>query len=437
MKKIVMLVLMLALVLSLYACGQAAGGQTEAVQEPAAETEDDETDTADTEAETAGTDAEEETADVDTEEETADADAEAETEDTDSEAEAGPSGEFDMELTAMALASDMKAGWNLGNSLDAFSGSGLSSETSWGNPKTTQALVQDIRDMGFTTIRIPVTWGIHADDTGHVDEEWMARVKEVVDYAYGIGMYVILNTHHDNSYYDIGGCVESEETYEKTLAKMTGLWTEIAETFRDYDEHLVFETLNEPRTEGSANEWSGGTKEEREIVYGLNEAIVQAIRATGGNNAYRFIMVPCYGATNNMDVLRTMTLPEDDRILVSVHAYSPYLFAMAESGGSEFTNSDRVEITAIFRSLNNIFIQKGIPVVIGEYGCTNKDNLEDRIAWAEHYVSTAKGYGIPCVVWDNNSPKGQTGEECFGLYDRKAGEWLFPELVETMIRAAE
>ena len=346
--------------------------------------------------------------------------------------------EFDTEKTPLEIAAEMKTGWNLGNSLDAFSDTGLGSETSWGNPKTTQKMVDDVRDIGFTTIRIPVTWGIHADENGHVDEKWMARVKEVVDYAYQDGLYIILNSHHDNSYYDIGGCVKSEETYQASLHKMTGLWTEIAETFRGYDEHLVFETMNEPRTEGSPNEWSGGTEEERKIVYGLNAAIVSAVRATGGNNTYRCIMVPCYGANCQYNILSTMELPEDDRILVSVHAYTPYAFAMQGDGGTAlFSASHKSELDTLFRNLNILFVKKGIPVVIGEFGCTNKDNIDERCAWAEYFVSGAKMYGIPCIVWDNNSRKGQTGEECFGLYDRRSGEWSWPELAETMIRVWE
>ncbi|MGN0636921.1 MAG: cellulase family glycosylhydrolase [Huintestinicola sp.] len=343
--------------------------------------------------------------------------------------------DFDTKMTSMDIVKDMGAGWNLGNSLDAL-GTGLNSETAWGNPKTTKDMIDDICKAGFKTIRIPVSWGKHCDSKGNVDKDWMKRVKEVVDYAYSNGVYVILNSHHDNSYYDIGGCVKSEETLNRSVKKMTTLWTQIANTFKDYDEHLIFETLNEPRTEGSAKEWSGGTAEEREVVYTLNEKIVAAIRKTGGNNAYRHIMVPAYAATSSTNILKQLELPDDDRIIVSVHAYNPYFFAMDANGSGTFTDNDKKELDKFFKELNSIFVSKGIPVVIGEFGATNKNNLEDRVAWAKYYVSGAGKYNIPCVLWDNNSGR-RSGGECFGIYSREKKAFNYPEIVEAIVQAAK
>ena len=347
-----------------------------------------------------------------------------------------PTDGFDVEKTSAEIAREMKIGWNLGNTLDTWDGSGLDSETSWGNPKTTEKMILDIKAMGFNTVRVPVTWSIHTDDRGNIDSEWTTRVKEVVDYAYNNDMYVILNSHHDDSFFDIGGCLSNEDTYAENIEKMANLWTNIANTFKDYDERLVFETMNEPRTVGSAEEWMGGTAAEHEIVFGLNDAIVKAIRATDGNNAYRHIMVPAYAATPLTKVLRKMELPDDDRIIVSIHAYSPYSFAMDENGPSDFTSSDKKELDKFFSQLGKIFISKGIPVVIGEFGATNKNNLDDRCEWAEYYVKGAGQYGIPCAVWDNNIGN-ESGAECWGLYDRATGEWLFPEIAETMVRSAD
>ena len=341
---------------------------------------------------------------------------------------------FDTKKTSMDIVKDMGAGWNLGNSLDAL-GTGLGSETAWGNPKTTKDMIDDICEAGFKTVRIPVSWGKHCDSKGNVDKDWMARVKEVVDYAYDNGVYVILNSHHDNSYYNVGECVKSEAELKKSVKKMTTLWTQISKTFKNYDEHLIFETLNEPRTEGSAKEWSGGTAEEREIVYTLNNEIVKAIRATGGNNAYRHIMVPSYAATSDINILKQMQLPDDDRIIMSVHAYSPYFFAMAENGSSTFSANDKKELDNFFKNLNSIFVSKGTPVVIGECGATNKKNLEDRVAWAEYFVKGAGKYNIPCVIWDNNSGK-RSGGECFGIYSREKKEFSYPEIAKAFVNAA-
>lgn len=344
-------------------------------------------------------------------------------------------GSFDKNVTAKELTSNMKIGWNLGNSLDAL-GSGMSSETAWGNPKTTKAMIDDIKAQGFNAIRIPVSWGRHTDKDGNVDEQWMKRVKEVVDYAYKNDMYVILNSHHDNEYYDIGGCAKSDKTYKASEKKMTKLWTQIANEFKKYNEHLIFETLNEPRTEGSAKEWTGGTGAEREVVNNLNSAIVSAIRATGGNNEYRYIMVPAYAATSNMGALRAMKLPDDERIIVSVHAYSPYNYAMNSGYSKKFSDSDKKELDKFFSDLNSLFISKGIQVVIGEFGATNKGDEADRCLWAEYYIKGAAKYGIPCVWWDNNSGDSEGGE-CFGIYNRKTGEWTFKDLADTLIRSAK
>lgn len=334
---------------------------------------------------------------------------------------------------AMNFVSQMGIGWNLGNSLDSTS-NGASSEISWGNPLTTEEMILDIKEMGFDTVRIPVSWYLHVNMEGKVEPTWMARVKEVVNYAYDNGMYVILNSHHDNLFYDIGGCVKREKTFEASKERMKNLWAQIAEEFKDYDEHLIFETLNEPRTVGSEKEWQGGTPEEREVVYALNEVIVETIRESGGNNKDRYIMVPSYGATNNIEVLKEMKLPDDDHLIMSVHAYSPYDFAMNGDATGEFTESDRKELDSLFSALNEVFVSKNIPVVLGEFGATNKDNLEDRCAWADYYVRGAKKYNMVSIVWDNNN-YGE-GAEYFGLYNRREGTWYFPELAEAYTAAA-
>ncbi len=336
--------------------------------------------------------------------------------------------------TAVEFVSGLGVGWNLGNSLDAL-GTGLTSETAWGNPKTTQQMILDVKAMGFDVLRVPVSWGLHCDGDGTVDPAWMARVKEVVDYGYNNGMTVILNSHHDCDYYDIGGCAESEETLAASVTKMKKLWEQIAETFRDYDTRLIFETLNEPRTIGSPNEWSGGLPSEQKVVDRLNREILETIRSSGGNNPRRFVMMPAYAATPNLNTLMAMELPEDDRIIVSVHAYSPYNFAMNAEGSAQFTDSDRRELDSFFENLNLLFVKKGIPVILGEFGATNKNNLEDRCAWAEYYVQGAGKFGIPCVVWDNNDASA-AGAEMFGLYDRARGEWYFPELAKAYTDAA-
>ena len=290
---------------------------------------------------------------------------------------------FNKDKTSFQITEEIKIGWNLANTFDSWDGIGLDSETSWGNPKTTEKMILDIKEMGFNAIRIPVSWAIHTQE-GRIDTEWLMRVKEVVNYAYDNDMYVILNSHHDDDYFDIGACVASEDTYAANIKKMSNLWTQIANAFKDYDERLLFETMNEPRAKNSEKEWLGGTSEEREVVYALNDAIVKAIRATGGNNEYRHILVPDYAANCNPSILKKMKLPDDDRIIVSVHAYIPYSFAMDANGPTEFSNSDKKEIDKLFKKLYKIFIRKGIPVIMGEFGAVNKENLNEEGGLHEH-----------------------------------------------------
>ena len=337
---------------------------------------------------------------------------------------------------AQKFVSKIKVGWNLGNALDATGGSGLNTETSWGNPKTTQKMIKDIKAAGFNTLRIPTSWGIHSDANGNVDKEWMDRVQEVVDYAYKNNMYVILNSHHDNAYYQIGKMAESEDACNASIKKMSNVWKQISRRFKNYDHKLMFETLNEPRTEGSRNEWSGGTQPERDVLVKLNQAIVSTIRSTGGNNAYRFILVPAYAATSSTNILRQTEFPDDDRVIVSVHAYSPYNFAMNASGSSAFSDNDKKELDRFFSDLDSIFIQNGRAVIIGETGATNKNNDEDRKQWAVYFINGASKYHIPCVMWDNNSKSG-SGAECFGLYNRNTGEMQFPDYVQTITDAGK
>lgn len=332
---------------------------------------------------------------------------------------------------SVEFATNLKFGWNLGNTLDATSFNGTAAEISWGMPKTTKEMIDFVREQGFTTIRIPVSWGIHTLGKNYViDANWMKRVKEIVDWAIEDGFYVIINSHHDCDYY-----YPSEEKLENSLTYIECIWSQVAETFKDYDEHLIFESMNEPRLMGTSKEWWFSENDPEGIasitcLRKLNQKFVDTVRASGGNNETRYLMVPSHAAAPETVLNKAFQAPADPagRILISVHAYTPYDFAGNENGYSKWDGSKESEFTFMKR-LDTKFIQKGYGVVIGEFGVTNKDNLDDRIAWAEAYTRTASGYGIPCIVWDN----GQTGvgAENFGLIDRENLEVFFPELLES------
>lgn len=338
--------------------------------------------------------------------------------------------EFDTELTAMQLTADIKIGWNLGNTLDATGGSGLSQETSWGNKTTTPELIQAVKDAGFNAVRIPTTWERQMDDNGNISPEWMARVKEIVDYAYDIGMYVILNMHHEEWYQPYA------DKEEEISAKMTSSWTQIAEAFKDYDQHLIFEGMNEPRWKNTDFEWNGGNEEGRTVVNHLNQVFVDAVRATGGNNQYRFLMVCPYAANSTEPALAALEIPDDDRLIVSVHAYIPYGFALQQPGSDKWLASKpgcTSDIDTLAEVLDRLFISKGQAVIIGECGAMNRDNEEYRAQWAEYYFAKFKAIGIPCFWWDNGA---FLSGETFGLFDRQLNQVRYPVLLEGMMKGA-
>ena len=320
-----------------------------------------------------------------------------------------------------AILEDMGLGWNLGNSLDATGGSGLDTETSWSNPKTTQALIDKVKSLGFNTVRVPVSWGKHVSgDNYTIDSAWLARVKEVVDYCYKNDMYVILNIHHDTKSSESAsgaGYYPRSSAYSSSEKFVTSVWSQAAEYFKDYDYHLIFETLNEPRLIGTGYEWwfnkwniPSEVKDAIDCINKLNQKAVDTIRNTGSNNKGRLIMCPGYDASIDGATVSGFKLPTDisgnkNRIAVSVHAYSPYNFAMNVGSGSTstYTSSIKNELRDLFSTLKSNFRDKGIPVVIGEFGSTDKNNTAERVKWATDYTAVAKKNNIPCVLWDNNA----------------------------------
>ena len=326
-------------------------------------------------------------------------------------------------LTPTELVAEMKTGWNLGNSLDANSAAGVAAETSWGNPATTKEMVDAVKDGGFDLIRIPVTWGGHLGEGPEytIDEEWFDRVQEVVNYAYDNDMYVIIDSHHeedwripDNAHID----AVNDEVY--------ALWVQIAERFRDYGDHLIFEGLNEPRVKGGANEWNGGTEEGRRCLDRLNQSFVDAVRSTGGNNETRLLLVTTFASSCVKQTINDVAIPDDDNLAFSIHAYTPYAFtynANADWELFDWDGSHDSEIDNMFYDLKDAFIDKGIPVIITEYGAVNKDFNDEEIAkWVTHYLETAKSMDIPCVWWDNGYYL--SGNELFGIFDRKDCDWF-------------
>lgn len=343
-------------------------------------------------------------------------------------------------ISAAELIAEMGAGWNLGNTMDSEEGG----ETGWGNPVTTKEMIDEVHRAGFDTLRIPTTWknsmGAAPDYT--VDSEWLKRLEEIIGYALENDMYVILNTHHDTDWIK-----PQYEGLEDVKVQFAALWTQIAEYFKDYGDHLIFEGLNEPRIVGDANEWNGGTEEGRDCLNQLNGVFVETVRKTGGNNETRTLLITTFAAQPAASAINALTVPDDKYVGVSIHAYTPYRFTYDSVGESwntaVFDDSCAAEIDAVFASLNEIFTGKGIPVIITEYGSVSKmidktwyiSNTDEVAKWAKHYVSAAEKYGIPCVWWDNGYHT--SGNELFGIFNRRELTWYEPEVVTAIMEAID
>lgn len=349
---------------------------------------------------------------------------------------------------ALAFTHNLKVGWNLGNTFDAVDCEWLSDklnyETAWVGVRTTPELFETLKNAGFASVRIPVSWHNHVNDGYVIDADWLARVKEVVGYALGAGLYAILNTHHDIYEAYIYPDVEHLENSTKYL---TSIWSQVAAEFREVGEQLIFESMNEPRLKGTNIEWwldprDPKSSEAVQCINKLNQAFVDTVRASGGGNAQRYLLVPGYDASLDGAMHKDFALPADaadNRVIVSVHAYTPYAFALQDPSKSDSTSSfspdrqrDRSEIDRLMHSLYYRFVKEGVPVVIGEYGARDKDgNLQSRADFTAYYVAAAAARGIPCFVWDNNAFTG-TGE-CFGLIDRSTNSFIFPEILDSMM----
>jgi aryl-phospho-beta-D-glucosidase BglC (GH1 family) len=274
-------------------------------------------------------------------------------------------------------------------------------------------MIDSVRDAGFNAIRIPVTWGEHMNgDT--IDSDWLDRVQEVVDYAYNDGLYVILNMHHD----DYTWFKPQESEYAANSDKLKKIWGQVAGRFADYGDTLLFEGMNEPRTVGSSNEWMGGTAAERAVVNKYAQDFVDTVRATGGNNLDRTLIVTSYGASAETVAINDLEVPYDANIIVSVHYYAPWLFS--EGVDTTFGDSQKSELDNKFAELKQKFVDKGVPLIIGEFGCVNAADASTRAEYYAYYISSAKQNGISCFIWDNNIA---SGESSYGLFSRSKLTW--------------
>lgn len=354
--------------------------------------------------------------------------------------------------TSEEIVSKMGLGWNLGNTFDATGGNRsniYSQETSWGNPQVTRELIEAIHDRGFKTIRIPVTWMNHIDKNNNytINPEFLARVKEVVDYAYELDMFIILNAHHESwiNTPKIGEIPTSDNTgYMAIGTELAAVWDQIADYFADYDQHLIFEGMNEPRMQGTDIEWSGNRNAYEGVNY-LNQVFTYTIRNNGkGLNSERCLMIPGYAASSSDNVLKTITIPTYagepvKNLIVSIHCYSPYDFCLSDTLDDFYPDDKNLtsSIDNVFKAAEELFLFNDIPVVIGETGATNtNDNTEARERWAAYMGQKSSEYGIPIVIWDNGSYGTSNGER-HAWINRRSCEWNYPTVVDSLFEGAE
>lgn len=341
---------------------------------------------------------------------------------------------------AWDITSQMTIGWNLGNSLDAVYWNDhptpQQSVTAWNNPEPDRELFQTVKNLGFNTVRIPVTWYQHMEyhsstDRYVIDEDWMAYVKNTVNYAYDLGMFVIINVHHED-WINVDYFNDSNLQRAKTI--LEDVWEQISQEFADYDYHLIFEGMNEPRqTYDAAVEWGNGDENAWNYINVLNSVFIDTVRSSGfALNQNRLLMIPSYHATDNAEALHHLTIPSHaGNVAISVHAYEPYSFTMDTSEQHIYETNNQYGayipqlLNDVMNDLKEVQQSKGVPIIIGEFGASDFNNTKERVKWATDYITKVKEAGFVCVLWDNNANDNFTSGENLGCINR-ADNQLYP-----------
>lgn len=316
---------------------------------------------------------------------------------------------------------NMGVGWNLGNTLDSTNkskGYYFNTETMWGNPRTTKAMIDEIAKVGYQSIRIPVSWYNHLDDKGVIDEKWLARVGEVVNYALDNELYVIINVHHDAGMDTVGSWIYADtDTYDKDVENFKNVWKQIAEYFKDYDNKLLFEATNEILNKNRNWDWGSAWKDFR-VVHELDQEFINVVRETKGNNAQRCLVLSTWGASTDSCQIEQLFYKAfqdtvDNRLILSVHNYTTTVEKIAPLMKSLKTYSDKYKV----------------PIIIDEFGSQASVSLSYRVKSVKEYVTRAKEAGITCFWWDDGAS--------YLIFDRKNLKFKYGEIANAMIEAGK
>lgn len=338
---------------------------------------------------------------------------------------------------ARELLAPIRAGWNLGNTLDAVKRGAKpgeyvpprEAETAWHNPPVTRTMLRAVCDAGFGAVRLPVTWAQHMDGNGLVDPRWMDRVDEVVRWVLEEGMACFLNVHHDAGAH--GWLQATDACHRDFGARFDGLWRQIAARFRDAGDHLVFEAFNE-MLDGREH-W---TETEDAAAYAAHnrwhQRFVDTVRACGGENEHRILSLQTYSAGNSARTLSAFSMPRDPapgRIILQTHNYDPQGFCWLRAEGRELrdtwgTAEDYREIDTLFSDLAAFSEKHRAPLVIGEFGSEDKQNTPQRQKHAAYFTDKAREAGILCFWWDCGH---------FSLFDRHEEKLIRPEIAKALV----
>ncbi|PWB23343.1 cellulase family glycosylhydrolase [Flavobacterium sp. HTF] len=336
-----------------------------------------------------------------------------------------------MSNTAVQLAAKLKLGWNIGNTMEATGG-----ETAWGNPKVTKQLIDLVKANGFNAIRIPCSWNQYLSNAGkaEISTTWLNRVKEVVQYCVDNDMYVIVNIHWDNGWLENN---VTEAKKDENNAKQKAFWEQIATHLRGFDEHLLFASANEPNVENAT---------QMAVLTSYHQTFIDAVRSTGGKNAYRNLIIQ--GPSTDIEKTNNLmnTLPTDkvaDRMMAEVHYYTPYQFCLMDKdadwgkmfyywGANYHSTTDvsrnstwgeETDLDNFFHSMKTKFVDKGVPVILGEFGAIRRSDLtgadltlhlESRAYFLKYVVQKATANGLVPFYWD----AGNLGVNTMSLFDR-------------------
>jgi len=316
---------------------------------------------------------------------------------------------------AVAFSQRMSPGINLGNSLDALASwtprpATSSEEWAWGQPNVNQAIMNGYKAAGFKSVRIPVSWIQYLDQNDKIPDFWLARVKQVVDYARNADLYVIINVHH----WDGDEAKAIPEHKDRVNRILNSLWTQIGNEFKDYDDHLLFAGTNE-----IGIDWRRAPPENCPIHRSYNQTFIDAVRATGGNNANRYLVVQSWGTNIDDSLVCYPTMPADtvsNKLMMEVHYYDPFNFTINgdsniwqwgsiikdPAAGESWANEAYTD--AQFQKMKTNFFDKGVPVILGEYGAYNKPNFPGmnpyRLYWIEYVTRSAFQHGLIPMYWD-------------------------------------